>query len=102
MSATQLSTPTLPGPGANLDAEIAAYDQRVAAAAARSAAIEQRDAAMRQRDLSSAGIPEAPEAVPASITPISGIATCPSCGLSLSASARFCRRCGTQQHHQSA
>jgi predicted amidophosphoribosyltransferase len=53
---------------------------------------------MRHREMSSAGIPEAPEAVPASITPISGISTCPSCGLSLSASARFCRRCGTQQH----
>jgi hypothetical protein len=97
MSATQRTAPSLPGPGANLDAEIAAYDQRVATAAARSAAIEQRDAAQRQRELSSVGIPEAPEPVPASITPISGIATCPSCGLSLSASARFCRRCGTQQ-----
>jgi hypothetical protein len=27
-----------------------------------------------------------------------GIQSCTSCGLPLSASARFCRRCGTQQH----
>ena len=29
--------------------------------------------------------------------PISGARACPSCGLSLSVSARFCRRCGTAQ-----
>ena len=28
----------------------------------------------------------------------SGVQSCTSCGLPLSASARFCRRCGTQQH----
>ena len=30
--------------------------------------------------------------------PGGGVQACVSCGLSLSASARFCRRCGTQQH----
>ena len=41
----------------------------------------------------------APAALPVPPAPvIPGAArACPSCGLSLSASARFCRRCGTQQ-----
>jgi len=29
--------------------------------------------------------------------PVSGVQPCSSCGLSLSANARFCRRCGTRQ-----
>jgi hypothetical protein len=29
--------------------------------------------------------------------PIAGVQPCSSCGLSLSANARFCRRCGTRQ-----
>jgi hypothetical protein len=33
-------------------------------------------------------------AVPA---PVAGVQPCSSCGLSLSANARFCRRCGTRQ-----
>jgi ribosomal protein L40E len=28
---------------------------------------------------------------------VSGVQPCSSCGLSLSATARFCRRCGTRQ-----
>jgi hypothetical protein len=39
----------------------------------------------------------APE-IPPEIVSGSTLATCSSCGLSLSASARFCRRCGTRQH----
>ena len=31
-------------------------------------------------------------------TGVAGVQACTSCGLPLSASARFCRRCGTQQH----
>jgi hypothetical protein len=30
-------------------------------------------------------------------TPVGGVQPCSSCGLSLSATARFCRRCGTRQ-----
>jgi hypothetical protein len=30
--------------------------------------------------------------------PVTGVQACVSCGLSLSATARFCRRCGTAQH----
>jgi hypothetical protein len=30
--------------------------------------------------------------------PVAGVQSCVSCGLSLSATARFCRRCGTAQH----
>jgi hypothetical protein len=30
-------------------------------------------------------------------TPSGGVQSCVSCGLSLSATARFCRRCGTRQ-----
>ena len=33
----------------------------------------------------------------AAVRPTSGVAPCISCGLSLSATARFCRRCGTRQ-----
>ena len=35
--------------------------------------------------------------VAAAAKPASGVAPCVSCGLSLSATARFCRRCGTRQ-----
>ena len=102
-------------PGANLDEAIAAYDLRIAAlstpasmpspqppaAALQAAAMASASptAPTGQRVMRSEGIPEAPEEVPATIIPISSIGTCPSCGLSLSASARFCRRCGTQQQH---
>ncbi len=34
---------------------------------------------------------------PAAARPTTGVAPCVSCGLSLSATARFCRRCGTRQ-----
>jgi ribosomal protein L40E len=36
-----------------------------------------------------------PAAAPASV--VTGVQPCSSCGLSLSATARFCRRCGTRQ-----
>jgi len=45
----------------------------------------------------SAGIPDIPVTPDASTMAAGAVGTCPSCGLSLSASARFCRRCGTQQ-----
>jgi hypothetical protein len=38
----------------------------------------------------------APPTSPAN-TPLTGVQSCVSCGLSLSANARFCRRCGTRQ-----
>ena len=34
---------------------------------------------------------------PGGATPVAGVQPCNSCGLSLSANARFCRRCGTRQ-----
>ncbi|TAL05700.1 MAG: zinc-ribbon domain-containing protein, partial [Chloroflexota bacterium] len=35
---------------------------------------------------------------PAAATPpVAGIRSCGNCGISLSATARFCRRCGTSQ-----
>ena len=36
---------------------------------------------------------------PANPAPTGGVRDCVSCGLSLSATARFCRRCGSAQHH---
>jgi hypothetical protein len=35
---------------------------------------------------------------PADRGPVTGVQECVSCGLSLSATARFCRRCGSAQH----
>jgi hypothetical protein len=35
---------------------------------------------------------------PAGPVPPAGVQSCVSCGLSLSATARFCRRCGSAQH----
>jgi hypothetical protein len=35
---------------------------------------------------------------PANAAPAGGVQDCISCGLSLSATARFCRRCGSAQH----
>jgi hypothetical protein len=43
---------------------------------------------------SSAELAAAPQSAGA---PVSGIQPCTNCGLSLSANARFCRRCGTRQ-----
>ena len=37
-------------------------------------------------------------AAPTTDRPMTGVQSCVSCGLSLSATARFCRRCGTAQH----
>jgi zinc-ribbon domain len=113
----------LPGftPGASLDDEIAAYDLRVAALSTAlpiaagppqpaefeapavlasviaPAASVTRPAAVARPESHLAPMEAIPETPPetASGTPTG---TCPSCGLSLSASARFCRRCGTQQH----
>ena len=36
---------------------------------------------------------------PTGVTASPGVQSCVSCGLSLSATARFCRRCGTAQQH---
>jgi hypothetical protein len=108
-------------PGANLDAEIEAYDLRVAAvsqplppstpealapAAARPAPMPESArpverfvaASPGQRAVRSEAIPEVPAVDPATAVPVAPVGTCPSCGLTLSASARFCRRCGTAQH----
>jgi hypothetical protein len=51
--------------------------------------------AASSRDILAAGAPGAAGA-PAASGPV-GIQSCVSCGLSLSANARFCRRCGTRQ-----
>jgi hypothetical protein len=122
-SAAARRTSALPGftPGASLDDEIAAYDLRVAALAAASPIATGPPASA---EFEAPAIIASVIAPPASVTPPAAVArpeshllpmeaipetppetasgaptgTCPSCGLSLSASARFCRRCGTQQH----
>jgi ribosomal protein L40E len=43
-------------------------------------------------------VPELPEASPVAQPASQTTGSCASCGLSLSATARFCRRCGTPQH----
>jgi hypothetical protein len=91
-------------PGRSLDDEIAAYELRVAALAA--APPEPLPpvvvAATPPTDVARAELPRETRAfaLPPEPTPISApssTGTCRSCGLSLSASARFCRRCGTRQ-----
>lgn len=107
------STPT-PGrvalpeflPGRSLDDEIAAYELRVASLAA--APPEPLPPVVVEATRTPAAVPmerppvatsrvaaSLPVAPVASSPPAAG--TCRSCGLSLSASARFCRRCGTAQ-----
>lgn len=43
-------------------------------------------------------VPELPDASPVALPAAQSTGSCASCGLSLSATARFCRRCGTAQH----
>ena len=93
-------------PGRSLDDEIAAYELRVAALAATPpeplppiivAATPPPMAPVMQQApqprVSAAVVP------PSSPAPLAAAApgTCRSCGLSISANARFCRRCGTSQ-----
>lgn len=92
-------------PGRSLDDEIAAYELRIAALAAplapeppiEAAAVRRSPpaAAMATAPVQPAEVAAAPAAVQPSPAPSPG--TCQSCGLSISASARFCRRCGARQ-----
>jgi hypothetical protein len=49
------------------------------------------------REVTSAATVVTPPLAGAAVKPAGGVQPCVSCGLSLSASARFCRRCGTRQ-----
>jgi hypothetical protein len=49
------------------------------------------------REVTSAATVVTPPPVGAPVKPAGGVQPCVSCGLSLSANARFCRRCGTRQ-----
>lgn len=102
--------PSLPA-GVSLDDEIAAYDLRVAALAeptvthqpiqpavvAQSAAVDEPAPALPPIYVPGP-VPDlpAPSAVAQPASQTTG--SCASCGLTLSATARFCRRCGTPQH----
>jgi hypothetical protein len=101
--------PSFPGfqPGHSLDEEIAAYELRVAALAETppapgppivvAATPPPAPAASRlARPAALAAAPNLPAPTPMPAAPGSP-GTCRSCGLSISASARFCRRCGTAQ-----
>ena len=97
-------------PGRSLDDEIAAYELRIAALAAPTAPEPPIQAAAVHRAppaaAAAASLPT-PMAVPLPMMPTPateeqpGLAptpgTCRSCGLSISVSARFCRRCGARQ-----
>jgi hypothetical protein len=97
-------------PGRSLDDEIAAYELRIAALASPPASPEptiQAAAFIRREPPSAAaqaatsptrGAAEVAAIVPAD-RPAGAVlpGTCHSCGLSISASARFCRRCGARQ-----
>jgi hypothetical protein len=97
-------------PGRSLDDEIAAYELRIAALASPPASPEPtiQAAAFIHREPPSAaaqattsptrGAAEVASLVPAD-RPAGAVlpGTCHSCGLSISASARFCRRCGARQ-----
>jgi len=118
------SLPDFP-PGVSLDDEIAAYDLRVASLAVPpvmpAPPVAQPPAAMpiaatvepiatSQPEPPAAksqalppifvagAVPDLPAASPAALPIAQTTGTCSSCGLSVSASARFCRRCGTPQH----
>jgi hypothetical protein len=113
------SLPSFP-PGVSLDEEIAAYDLRMAALAAQpppSPAFQAPPPPMFQPAAASATpmspaptpaptprivpavVPDLPAASEAALPAAQAAASCPSCGLALSATARFCRRCGTAQQH---
>jgi hypothetical protein len=97
-------------PGRSLDDEIAAYELRIAALATPPASPEPtiQAAAFIHREPPSASAPSA-IAPSRGATEIADVApvdrpagavlpgTCHSCGLSISSSARFCRRCGSRQ-----
>jgi hypothetical protein len=102
-------------PGRSLDEEIAAYELRIAALAAMPPEPLTRPAepptrapqpavrsgslpAPTQRPARTANPPTVVVAAPVQVAaPAATPGTCGTCGLSLSASARFCRRCGARQ-----
>ena len=105
------SLPAFP-PGVSLDEEIAAYDLRVAALAvppppppaiepiaAVSAPISSAPTPAPVPRIVAAVVPDLPAASEAAMPAAQAATSCPSCGLALSATARFCRRCGTAQAH---
>ena len=88
-----------PIPASSIDGEVHWPDTQVAAAACapwqgapEPASTHADDATPEATATRGAGLP----AADARVLPMAARA-CPSCGLSLSASARFCRRCGTPQ-----
>jgi hypothetical protein len=108
----QPQAPAFPGfqPGRSLDAEIAAYELRIAALAESPLDSEpplqavgsgapspatQVTSATSSPSLGQTLLAAAIAAPGAVAGPSPG--TCRSCGLSISASARFCRRCGSRQ-----
>jgi hypothetical protein len=106
------SLPSFP-PGVSLDEEIAAYDLRMAALAtpppaqppaiqpiaASATPMTQEPAAAPNPRIVPAVVPDLPAASAAAMPAAQAATSCPSCGLALSATARFCRRCGTAQQH---
>ena len=107
-AAAPTSAAPFPGfqPGRSLDDEIAAYELRIAALAAPVAPEPPIQAAAVHRAPPPASVPAAMAAQPLQATapaideqpdlaPTPG--ACRTCGLSISASARFCRRCGARQ-----
>jgi zinc-ribbon domain len=109
--AAERATRSLFPPGANLDEEIAAYDLRIAALATTapspptsppaqviaSRAPSPGETPSVTQAMATATVPDLPDPDSRTGPAGTGAGTCPSCGLSLSASARFCRRCGTPQ-----
>lgn len=106
------SLPSFP-PGVSLDEEIAAYDLRMAALAtpppapppaiqpiaASATPMSQEPTAAPTPRIVPAVVPDLPAASAAAMPAAQAATSCPSCGLALSATARFCRRCGTAQQH---
>jgi len=115
-------------PGVSLDEEIAAYDLRMAALAVPppmappvpptymppappavqpiaatatpiSQPIAQAPMSAPAPRIVAAIVPDLPAASAAAMPAAQAAASCPSCGLALSATARFCRRCGMAQQH---
>jgi hypothetical protein len=98
-------------PGRSLDDEIAAYELRIAALAEapiesepplRPAAVRESErgptvAAMSRERSRAEQAPAVAQIQPEAVTAAAGAGSCRSCGLSISASARFCRRCGARQ-----
>jgi ribosomal protein L40E len=96
-------------PGRSLDDEIAAYELRIAAL--NDMSLDPGPAIVAPEPIrataATAAVIPAPAPIVASGTsmadavvaaPVANVpGTCRSCGLSISASARFCRRCGTRQ-----